>query len=78
MSTVFRYLKESEEKEMRIKEMKRKVNDKYKEQKQRNIREMRSMNHLRKQKEKEGKRIRLKILLDGEDTQKKRQTRIQR
>ena len=63
---------------MRIKEMKRKVNDKYKEQKQRNIREMRSMNHLRKQKEKEGKRIRLKILLDGEDTQKKRQTRIQR
>merc|ERR1739841_238818 len=72
-----RYLKEVEEKEMCIEEMKKKLNEKYKERKQMSIAETNCKRRRIKEKERENKKIRLKILMDGKEVAKKRDERIQ-
>ena len=71
------YLKKAEEKQMKIEKMKRQAKDECEYKKKINIMERKKKRVRMYERENEGKRIRLKILLNGKESDEKRKERIQ-
>ena len=71
------YLKKAEEKQMKIEKMKRQAKDECEYKKKINNMERKKKRVRMYERENEGKRIRLKILLSGKESDEKRKERIQ-